>query len=380
MQEKHLNFRLLLDPLPVEVFFAEHLGDAPAYVGGAAEKVEGLFGWDDVTALLNNHKIWTGETLRLFENGNPLPPERYGYHGTNRDLRPVSRPLSEKVLAALSGGAEMRLEQIESLDPGLKRLAAAVASALGGPAMIRAHCGGKAALSNTLDYDAEDSFHLQLDGTTMWALYEERVGPVEPEGPGELIGELEMAPGDLLYLPSGQLRRSAVSGDRALWLAITVRRPNALDIISEMRAALLDQTPFRAFLPRHDAIDDHRAALAGLAGEIETAFAGEGFAEAVAAAERRCAEFYRHAEFRLPAHDPLMLYRARYPITVPSGLDGAVRAAAEWVCETEVFTADDFGAHFPAGAALLDALQESGMVEPADGGLPRAKPSGEELT
>ena len=47
-----LTFRALLAPLLSEEFIAEHLDQAPAFVGGDGTKFAELFGWEDATRLL----------------------------------------------------------------------------------------------------------------------------------------------------------------------------------------------------------------------------------------------------------------------------------------------------------------------------------------
>ena len=371
MTQKFLNFRTLLDPLPVEVFFDEHLNEAPAFVGGDASKVDGFFGWSDVTALLNNNKLWTSETLKVSLNGEPVLADQYCVQGTNRDLQRVWRPDSVMVLDYMNRGGVLTLECLEALTPGLTRLTAALSAALGGAARACATCSAKADLSNVVEFDVGDAFHVQLEGRSCWALYEDRAG--FSEQPGALGAELEMSAGDMLYLPSGQYYRAASTSDAAMWLTVTVVRPSGLDLLSMFRDHLVDIPLFRADMPTFDNETAHRKHLETLADTMSVSFSSNAFAEKVIEGLKSNLHLSKVATFALPSHDIDYFYRLRHRAVMPDGLDAVASAVARWAFETEIFTFADSCRHFPKHSveemsSILSALRDCGFLEPATKG------------
>jgi hypothetical protein len=369
MTQKLLNFRTLLDPLPVDAFFDEHLNEAPAFVGGDVSKVDGFFGWSDVTAYLNNSKLWTSETLKVSLNGESILADQYCLQTTNRDLQRVWRPDSVMVLDYMNRGGVLTLEGLEALTPGLTRLTAALSSALGGTATARAICSAKTELANVVEFDVGDAFHVQLEGSSCWALYENRAG--FSEEPGALAAELEMSAGDTLYLPSGQYYRAASTSDAAMWITVTVVRPSGLDLLSMFRDHLVDIPLFRTDMPAFDKEAEHRKQLATLADTISVSFSSNAFAETAIEGLKSNLHQSKVATFDLPSHDIEYFYRLRHRAVMPDGLDAVARAAARWAVETEVFTFADACRNFPKCSAgemssILSALRDCGFLEPAN--------------
>jgi hypothetical protein len=371
MTQKILNFRTLLDPLPVEVFFDEHLDEAPAFVGGEESKVNGFFGWPDVTAHLNNSKLWTSETLKVSLHGEPVLANQYCSQGTNRDLQRVWRPDSVMVLDYMDRGGVLTLECLEALTPGLTRLTSALSSALGGAATARATCSAKTELANVVEFDVGDAFHLQLEGSSCWALYEDRAG--FSEEPGALAAELEMTAGDMLYLPSGQYYRAASTSNAAMWLTVTVVRPSGLDLLSMFHDHLVDIPLFRADMPAFDKEAEHRKQLETLADTISVSFSSNAFAEKVIEGLKAKLHPSKVATFALPGHDIEYSYRLRHRAVLPDGLDAVASAVARWAFETEIFTLAESRGNFPMHSAeeissILSALRDCGFLELANKG------------
>ncbi|HAA93430.1 MAG TPA: hypothetical protein DCS82_02325 [Rhodospirillaceae bacterium] len=370
MTQNPLNFRRLLDPLPVEVFFDEHLDQNPAFVGGEEVKIDGLISWDEVTESLNNSKLWSSAGLTLSRNGAPVPAAEYCFNGINRDLQPISRPDPVAVLEHLANGATLGLENIENATAGLMRLSQALASALGGSARARVAGSGPTQPSEVPQFDIGDAFHLQLDGTAYLALFEERATPGGNSQPEELAGELEMTAGDVLYLPAGQFYQTAGVSEGCLTLTVTVMRPSGVELLTLIYERLTDEALFRTQLPYYDDNAIHGEHLEKLAASIETILGGEDFVGDVETLQRRLMALSKNATFSLPSHNIASFYRVGLRAEVPSGLEPVASELAVWAQDAEIFTLADLLENFaerPADDTVtaLKALEACGFVEPA---------------
>lgn len=347
---------------------AEHLDQAPAFVGGDGSKFAGLFDWEDASKFLNNSKLWSSETLKLTEAGENVPPAQYCFQGTNRGLQPIQRPDPMLVLECIQRGAVLMLESMESATPHLTRLTAALSSALGGAGTVRITCSGSAELADVVDFDMGDAFHLQLDGNSSWVLYEERAERGGDSAPNELAGELEMTTGDVLYLPAGQFYRAAATGGSALWLTIVVVRPTGLDIVPLIHECLTDTPIFRADLPTFDNAAAHKRHLEVLANALRLSVGSEAFAAKVMEFQRSRMHVSKIAAFALPSHDISEFFRVPVDAIEPEGVAQETGEIARWAMAAEVFTQADLQESFPqhsvdALVAIIATLQECGFVE-----------------
>ena len=358
--ETYLNLSTLLDPLPVDKFFEEHLDEAPAFVGGGPEKIANLFNWTDVNEWLNNSKIWSSETLKLFNKGLLIPASDYCFNGLNRDLKPILRPDPTIVSEYLANGAYLELNNFGGADPILLKLMQALSSAFGSRAEARLRCSGPHETKEVADFDSADAFHLQLDGSSYWALFGERAtvsGEVQPE---QVVGELEMAAGDMLYIPSGQFYRYAGLSKECLSLTVLLPRPNGAALITLIKEFLTDSALFRADLPSFDEEVSSKAHFGKLARAASKMLTGDEFLKSVCNFQRSQMSLARYVSFALPDHRISVLYRTRLKAEVPSELTEGIIKIADWARETEVFSLSNAIESFPNKKQkyILEALRE----------------------
>ena len=372
VMQNYMNLRGLLDPLPVETFFEEHLDEAPAFVGGKAEKTAHLFGWEEVNTWLNNSKLWSNKTLKLHNEGSLVPAESYCFGGINRDLQPIFRPDPAIVVEYLAGGACLELSNFEGADPSLLHLTQALGSAFGSKTEVRLRCGGPHEPSEIPDYEAADAFHIQLGGSSYCALFEERATATDETQPDQVAGELEMTTGDVLYLPSGQFYRYAGLNKECLALTVFLQRPSGVALFSLISECLTDSVLFRGDLPFYDEKLSSDAHLQELAGEASKILASDDFGSRVAQFQRLQMSLAKHATFSLPRHKVSSVYRTGVHAKIPAGLGEGAIEIARWAKESEIFALDTIFEAFPKRQQkeILDDLREledCGFLESVSG-------------
>lgn len=131
----------------------------------------------------------------------------------DRDLTDLAAP--NQVIDGYRRGATVVLQGLHLTDPALARFANNLALELDQPVQINAYLTPASARGLDVHFDYHDVFVVQLEGTKRWQVW----SPIErcpepisgkhavprptPEELGEPVLDLELAAGDVLYLPRG---------------------------------------------------------------------------------------------------------------------------------------------------------------------------------
>lgn len=158
-------------------------------------------------------------------------------------------------------GYSLLLNQVQRRHTGTARLCRALESGLAraGVALGR-HIGGNLYLSPpasqgfSIHYDPHDVLVVQLAGRKHWRVYDRRFDnpnqppgePIAAEDAGGLHAEMELDPGDCLYLPSGTLHEARTHESDSLHLTLILEPLSWADAIREVLdtdANLRDRLP-----------------------------------------------------------------------------------------------------------------------------------------
>ena len=166
------SLRDLIAPLPAADFFADHFGDAPALIGGAADKFASLWSWEDFNALLAKTRHWTEKSCWLSRDGLLLPVDQYCYDSLKRDQIGIQRPDFEQVGAALRDGAALHLDRVETMRPTLAATTANLRSVLGAEIIARLTYSRVAQPMCETRFETSVFFVLQLEGEQSIRLFD----------------------------------------------------------------------------------------------------------------------------------------------------------------------------------------------------------------
>jgi bifunctional lysine-specific demethylase and histidyl-hydroxylase NO66 len=228
--------RLVGDPV---VFLEERFGRRPQHVpaadpGGFAD----LLSLDDVDHVVAATGL-RAPAFRLVRDGATLPISR-----VTRRARIGSRPVSDlidvgAVHREFAAGATIVLQ-------GLHRSWAPVASfcrslehRLTHRVQANAYLTPPVAQGLNLHGDPHDVFAVQTHGVKRWV--------VDP--PGEDRWELQLRPGDVLYLPAGTRHAAQTVAEPSLHLTIGVRASTWRDLAERAVAEMLDDPALQGSLP-----------------------------------------------------------------------------------------------------------------------------------
>ena len=242
-----VSFERLLEPVSLENFFSEVCGRRPLHVPGRSDKFGDLFSWAEFNRLLNMSKLWSDRCMKMVLDGGEVPPESYSVSGMTREGTQALLPESPKVEALLRRGATLILDLVETLTPGIAEITRALTAATGSVVVCNAYCSFKAHQGFLSHFDTTDVYVLHIAGSKVWRVYEgvaehpvdmpgynwSSLTPAERSSTrGSLAMEIEMTPGDLLYLPRGQYHEALASSDASLHLSFGANRATGLDFVS----------------------------------------------------------------------------------------------------------------------------------------------------
>jgi ribosomal protein L16 Arg81 hydroxylase len=254
-------FARLFAPVAPETFFAEHFERQPLHVArNDAAYFADVYGVADVEdALL----VGAGrrDAFTLVKDGEALaaPAEPH------------------VVLAQFDRGYTLIVSDATQFSPRLQQLCNRIGLRLGGFGVANVYFTPSGARGFDVHYDHHGTIVLQIEGRKRWQLYQPTAElPVDERlfTPAEVatlapMGEVELAPGDTLYLPQG-VPHAANAGPRSLHVTLALRPARAGDLLHVLvdRAIADDVELRRALPPMPPAWDQQPAFLAAFAERV----------------------------------------------------------------------------------------------------------------
>lgn len=348
----------LLAPITPEAFHRDFDDRKPLHVPadpGASKR--SLLGWDDFNALLDQSAIWTATTLKMVHDNRPIPPEQYCVLA-NTQSGMVMRPSPAKVQALMAAGASVILGDVESLTPGLRALSADLSRRFAAQVGVNLYCsfGGVQAFGS--HYDLHHVFAVQVEGEKTWRLYSNREAdpvdlPDDSDGRarerlhaarGQLVQEVRMKPGDVLYLPRGQFHDALATEGASLHATFSVTPLYGRILFRLLESAAMQDPAFRRWLrPAGEGGGAPlKAQLADLGTRLAALAASPAFADEIAMSQTRLTP-------RAPAYG--LPERTALTFVAPTGLaapqvSGPAAVAMDWALTQPRIALEDMIAQF----------------------------------
>ncbi|GAA3056431.1 hypothetical protein GCM10020229_80230 [Kitasatospora albolonga] len=253
-------------------FLAQTLGRSYKVVRGDATSTAGLFGWDDLNAILAVHRL-ESPRFRLAADGAQLPTHLYSRPVVTRRSTVWNQLQPSALHQQLAQGATLVLDAVDELHQGIGGLAMDLERWLRTGVQTNLYASWTSTEGFGVHWDDHDVVVLQLDGAKRWRIYgPTRVAPMHrdvdsPELPPETpIAELVLTAGDLLYLPRGWWHAvSASEGQHSLHLTCGMQSTTGADLITWLSEALRAHEGVRVDVPRFGTAAEQRSFLRDLA-------------------------------------------------------------------------------------------------------------------
>jgi ribosomal protein L16 Arg81 hydroxylase len=275
------GFADLIAPVTPEEFLTQIAGKKPVHIPGPADKFTFAMSWDHMNRILNQSNIWTPHTLQLVQDTVVLLPDQYARDGFGRDGAHTYLVDFDKVKGLLRQGASLVLNEIETLTPGMKRIAEILGRQPGGKVQANLYCSWQKHQAFDVHFDTHDVFAMQIVGEKAWRIYQRHFKdpinhPAFKSHPaqfhhahkGDLLMEFTMRPGDLVYVPSGFYHEALAESDSTVHISFSVVPLIGLDVVSMLfEFGVMDEV-FRQAVPQPDerggaALDEYLMRLAG---------------------------------------------------------------------------------------------------------------------
>lgn len=247
----------LIAPLEFDAFFREYWERAPLHLArGDGHYYDGVLTNAELDGIISSADL-RYPAIQLARNGSYLPAEAYTRnikHGTE-SFNGV--PDLGQIQSEYRAGATVVLPALHRTWPPLRELCAALEDVVSHPVHANAYLTPADSPGFTPHYDTHEVLVLQIAGAKRWRVFEppqqlpHRSQPFTPIGyalPPPLL-ELELRPGDLLYLPRGYVHAAKAVDGHSAHVTIGITVYTWVELIAELAGAARDIPALRAALP-----------------------------------------------------------------------------------------------------------------------------------
>jgi lysine-specific demethylase/histidyl-hydroxylase NO66 len=243
----------------VQAFAADHWSRAPllSRAKELPQPFDDLLSPADVDELVADRAL-RSPFFRTVRDGAGLPsPTRTVTAGSRRIGDLVD---AEALAAQYADGATLVLQSLHRMHPPVARFCRELAAELGHPTQCNAYLtpGGRHQ-GFDFHHDTHDVFVLQVGGRKRWIVHEPVVrlplptqarsgADLVPEGAEPLL-DVELEPGDALYLPRGYVHAAVSTDVDSVHLTVGVLSTTWYDVLTDVVTLAEDQEAFREALP-----------------------------------------------------------------------------------------------------------------------------------
>jgi ribosomal protein L16 Arg81 hydroxylase len=254
----------LLQPLPVDAFLGEIWGATPHHIKrGRAGHFDGLLPGSPSVERLFEHVRPEPSEVRLVKGGEDRDPDAYRLADGGLDVDRIRDGFAEGYTVVLNG--------VERYVRAIASLSHAIEVDLNFPTRVNAYLTPPESTGFAPHYDPHDVLVLQIAGSKTWQVSgDDVVAPREMQrgmgvGTPELssLTDVCLEPGDVLYLPRGQVHSAQTQSEPSLHLTVGLHAPTVLTLLTHLMYSLsLTDDRFHARLsPRHLDDDGVRSGL-----------------------------------------------------------------------------------------------------------------------
>ncbi|MBO6784422.1 MAG: hypothetical protein JJ899_14300 [Alphaproteobacteria bacterium] len=280
MANRIQSFADLIAPFDEATFFAEYHDRKPLHIHAPApDKLDDVMTWDTLSALLNMTAIWDPNSLKLYLDTKPIPVDQYCRQAVARHGQQAMQPDADKVKSWLRRGASIVANDIDTLTPGLRSAADALEARTGGKVQSNLYCSWNQHQAFPTHFDTHEVFALHVAGEKVWRIYEGRLdNPIASDAfqslddefheanRGDVLDEVTLRPGDVLYIPRGQYHDALASSDGCIHLSFGVTHVIGYDVMNLMFERAMTEPMFRRHMPTDE--DAARAWIARMSDRL----------------------------------------------------------------------------------------------------------------
>jgi len=248
----------VVSPIPVGEFLCAFQGKKRLYIKATEPaRADSLLPWRDIETMISMRDF---DDMEAMQNGMVLPPQLYR---TGPDMSAFHDLLDQ--------GASIVVRQVQLKIPQIQWLATALERQMGFGVGVNAYFSFSKGGAFKPHWDRHDVLIVQIHGKKTWRIWDAKLkNPIErswnakhdiTEANAE---ELELSPGDVLYIPRGEPHAASVSDGGSVHLSIGLDCPNGMDLLQQLNQAAAQDEFLRSDLPPQEAearLREHEAEL-----------------------------------------------------------------------------------------------------------------------
>jgi ribosomal protein L16 Arg81 hydroxylase len=392
--EQIFSFDSLIFPIAPELFFNDYWEQRPLYLRrGDSNHYSRLLSTEDLERIIAFTDV-RHPSLRVAKSGAYLPPAAYADDIHYGDDYFVGVPNIEKVSAEYRSGSTVILPALHRTWAPLGSLCADLEAMFDHVVHANAYLTPGNAAGFAPHYDAHDVFILQIGGVKHWRVQEPQLSLPHHTQPcaaarlksAEPLLEVDMHPGDLMYIPRGYIHAAATSDVYSAHVTLGVTVYTWVELMQDLISSCRGDLEFRRALPPGFASrEELRGELAATLRRLAERFVREADFETIVtsfdqrvllthAAKREC--FNAHVVavgldtvLKVLPRDE---YEAAYDINKieltfngkTRNLPGYVRESLDAMCKKQLFAVHDVAAPLgdEATLVLIRFLRDEGFL------------------
>jgi hypothetical protein len=259
MSEDSLDLAALLDPVDLAQFFAAHWELQPLHVQGRdAHYYDRVLTIGDLENMIASPNA-RYPAIQLSKNGAYFPPEVYSEDIKLGDVCFSGVADVHKIAAEYRAGATIVMPALHQSWKPLTNLCTSIEHQLDHVVHANAYLTPGNASGFAPHYDTHEVLVLQIAGRKRWRVYEPPIAmphrrqPFTPVGhtlPAAPVLEVDLAPGDLLYLPRGYIHTTYTSDTHSAHVTLGIAVYTWLNLAGELLQSGMESIRFRKALPQ----------------------------------------------------------------------------------------------------------------------------------
>jgi ribosomal protein L16 Arg81 hydroxylase len=248
----------LLDPVDVGLFHTEYWEKRPLFI----KRDEPLYyrellSLDGADEIISTSDLRSGQ-IRIVRDGRESPLDSL------MSSAPTALGL-EQLYAQYRGGSTIVLQCIQERWKPLSKLCLTLSTQLSAGAQVNAYLTPRNARGLGTHYDTHDVLVLQVHGSKHWRLFESpellplpgQLYQSDKHGAAKLSQELDLHPGDLLYVPRGVIHEAVSKDSTSLHLTVGILPITWAEVILAAVESVIERDyRFRESLPPGFATDE----------------------------------------------------------------------------------------------------------------------------
>lgn len=389
-----LTFADLLAPVRPETFFEQNWENEPLHIQRSESSFyENLLTNRDVESAISSGGL-RYPAIQLARDGGFFPAEAFTRNIRSGDDVFAGIPNLDRIRAEYQSGATISLPGFHRAWKPLGTLAAAIEEDFDHAVHTNVYITPGNAAGFSPHYDTHEVFVLQIAGSKRWRIHQPPVSlphrsqPFDPRSyvPSAPLLEIDLTPGDLLYLPRGFVHTTATSDSFSVHVTLGVTVYTWIELLSDWIQLSKNAPNFRRALPpgfarREDIKQSLKDQLPRMITELQrmTDCDGllDGFSHRVRSARAgMCADFYSDVMVIGPQTELKTLDRDCYIVAEERGkvvlefhgkrfvLDKNARPILEEICKRKSFSSVELRHPLGEGATLtlVRSLHKEGFL------------------